>query len=363
MTYDVKIGGMTMFQNWTYDSVPQRYTFEIHDVDVSIVNAIRRTILTDIPVVGLLGEGDASSVEIVTNTGPLHNEFMEHRIGLIPMHLTEEEVEAFMDDQYTVELEAKNTTNVTINVTTHQFKVWKDEKPLPEKEVQRIFKANHITNQPIMITRLRPGEALHIKAKPVKSTARTHAGFAPVSLCTFSYLVDPVRSTQAQGILDKERAFKVKNEYGDPAGMVFEIESECGLTPKYLVSKALEMIMDRLKKLSSLDAIVAKATQQGMEYTFKDEDDTLGNLLQTYMFQKYIREKKLAPSGEVVSYVGYYCPHPLDATMIIRIFIKDDKDPGANQEAYRNILQDAIREVDMQLQIIQQNWGSFTQGK
>jgi DNA-directed RNA polymerase subunit L len=100
-----------------------------------------------------------------------------------------------------------------------------------------------------------------------------------------------------------------------------------------------------------------------MEYTFQNEDDTLGNLLQTYMFQKYIRDKKLSAAGDVVSYVGYYCPHPLDSTMVIRIFIKDDKDPNSNQEAYRNILQDAIREVDMQLQIIQQNWGSFTQGK
>jgi DNA-directed RNA polymerase subunit L len=202
-----------------------------------------------------------------------------------------------------------------------------------------------------------------VKGKPVKLTARTHAGFAPVSLCTFSYLVDPVKAAQAEGVLDKERAYKMKNDFGDPAGMIFEMEPECGLTPKYLVSKALELIMDRLKKLSSLDNIISKATPQGMEYTFQNEDDTLGNLLQTYMFQKYIRDKKLSPSGDIVSYVGYYCPHPLDSTMVIRIFIKDDKDPNSNQEAYRNILQDAIREVDMQLQIIQQNWGSFTQGK
>lgn len=363
MTYDVKVDSMAMFQNWKYDAVPQRYSFEIHNVDVSVVNALRRTILTDIPVVGFMGEGDQTSVEIIQNTGPLHNEFMEHRFGLIPMHLTEEEVESFMDDQYLIELSVTNNSNTIQNVTTHQCKVWKDEKELPVKEVQRIFKANHITHQPILITRLRAGESLHVKGKPVKSTARSHAGFAPVSLCTFSYIVDPVKAAQVDNTLDKERSYKTKNEFGDPAAMLFELEPECGLTPKYLVSKALEMIMDRLKKLSSNDAIPGKATPQGMEYTFQDEDDTLGNLLQTYMFQKYIREKKLSPSGEVVSYVGYYCPHPLDSTMVLRISIKDDNDPSARKDAYWNILHDAIREVDMQLQIIQQNWGSFTQGK
>ena len=57
-------------------------------MDLSIVNGIRRVILTEIEVVGFYGE-DEPSVEIHKNTGPLHNEFMKHRIGLIPINVNE----------------------------------------------------------------------------------------------------------------------------------------------------------------------------------------------------------------------------------------------------------------------------------
>ena len=98
-----------MFKNYVYDPKDPsgKHTFEIHDVDISIINGIRRVILTDIPICGFIGESE-STVEIFKNNGPLHNEIMSHRIGLIPVCLTEDEVENFEDDSIVFELNISN---------------------------------------------------------------------------------------------------------------------------------------------------------------------------------------------------------------------------------------------------------------
>ena len=49
-------------------------------MDLGIVNALRRTIMTDIPIPGFMGEGatqgddDDITIDIHENNGPLHNE-------------------------------------------------------------------------------------------------------------------------------------------------------------------------------------------------------------------------------------------------------------------------------------------------
>jgi len=53
-----------MFHNYSYNDKSEKHSFDINEVDLSIVNGIRRTILTDIPVVGFIGE-DEPTIEII----------------------------------------------------------------------------------------------------------------------------------------------------------------------------------------------------------------------------------------------------------------------------------------------------------
>lgn len=368
-----------MFRNYSHDvkSPTGRHVFEIHGVDVSIINGLRRTILTDIPVVGFSGE-DEPTVDIHENNGPLHNEIISHRIGLIPIHFSEEETEAFTADDWRFELAPpKNTTDTNQNITTHHFKVTKNERELPEKEVYRLFPVNAVSKAPILITRLRPGESLHLTAVPTKNTARFHASFAPVSLCTLSYLQDPAVAATKTNVLDKERSF-FKNEYGDATAVMFELEPEMALSPKYLVHKALELLIEKLAKIPALlqtdpDPTVEHPPikiqpaphNKGIQFEFDHEDDTLGNLLQSYLHQRYIRDANNTPAGDTVTYVGYYCPHPLDPTMILRMTLAKDASADSNANApsatpYVDILSDACRAIQLKLQEVQNEWVRFT---
>ena len=60
-----------------------------YGLDKSITNAIRRTLLTDIPTVGfkLTQNGENNDLIMVTNESSLHNEMLLHRISFIPLHL------------------------------------------------------------------------------------------------------------------------------------------------------------------------------------------------------------------------------------------------------------------------------------
>lgn len=357
-----------MFRNYKYDPADpsQTHSFEIHDVDLSIVNGIRRTILTDIEVVGFSGE-EEPSLEVVTNTGRLHNEIILHRFGLLPLHLTEVDTDAFMEGQYTFELDKRNATDDMINVTTHDFQVRKDDRPLLEADVRKMFPVDMVSKSPILITRLRPREELHVKGEAVKKTARFHAGFSPVSLCTFSYVQDPVLAASADNVLDKERAY-LRNNYGDPTAFSFEIEPKLALSPRYLVNKACDIIINKLAVVlqelyqdNSDKVTIEQGDTGGVNFTFKGEDDTLGNMLQSFIHVNFVRGKKQAPNGDIVTYVGYYCPHPLDETMVLNIRLGQGQgqDNTASVKDHVDFLALATRNLSTDMQEFQNGWLRF----
>jgi len=310
-----------MFSNYNYYDKAEKHTFEIHNVDLGIVNAIRRIILTEIPVVGFYGE-DEPTIEILYNSGPLHNEFMIHRIGLIPLNISEEITENYEDGDYQFEFNVENKGNETINITTNNFSGKYKERNLTKDELKSIFPINKITKSHILITRLRPGEQLHLKAYAIKRTGKLNASFSPVSLSNFYFIEDKSDINEDISILNKQRNY-IKNKFGDPISIEFQIESINSLSYKYLFKKAIEIIIEKLEKL--IEKLVNKEIpiepvhncEKSFNFQIDNEDDTLGNFIQSILHNKYIRDKKKFKNYDC-NYVGYICPHPLISQLIIR---------------------------------------------
>ena len=69
------------------------FQFQISNVDVCFVNAIRRTILSDIDVCCIefdSNEEDNKKINITVNTGRLHNEILKHRLSCIPIYIKDD---------------------------------------------------------------------------------------------------------------------------------------------------------------------------------------------------------------------------------------------------------------------------------
>ena len=379
------------FQNYTHDSSDpaHRHELDILDMDLGIVNALRRTIMTDIPIPGFMGEGatqgddDDITIDIHENNGPLHNEIMKHRIGMIPIHFSAEEVDSF-DATWLFKLDVSTGPNEKRIVTTHDIRVFHEANDVTASHMRRLFPANDVTGDPILITRLRENERLSFTATPVKRAARDHAGFSPVSLCSFNFIQDPRVASEVGGILEKERAY-YKDSRGDPTHIHFSIESECALTPRYLVNKAFDIIIAKVRNNLNLtspnvvvrpveamrmttpaakrspgnanpnDEVASMDKNLGFEYVFANEDDTLGNLLQSIIFNETIRKP---PSD--VTYVGYYCPHPLDPSMVLRLCTKSVEGTESEVESHvTSIIKAQMQKILALLEMLQTEWNDF----
>lgn len=54
--------------------------FTLKNVHLSYANTLRRTIISLVPTMAI------EFVNIKTNTSPLHDEFIAHRLGLVPLY-------------------------------------------------------------------------------------------------------------------------------------------------------------------------------------------------------------------------------------------------------------------------------------
>lgn len=351
-----------------------RLSFTINDADLSLVNAIRRIILAEVPSVAF--SFDASDIEhtdihINKNTCALHNEFLSHRLSLVPLYYNENEINAFEDNSFKFVLKKQNNTYESIEVTTKDFEIY-DAKgnKLSDDIRERILPKNPITKDYILITKLKPnlhdehtpprGESIDIECIPTVANAMKHARWSHVSQCCYGNTIDQdaanakfeelvAEQEKEQGrslskperdILHKRfntlevyRCFK-KNKYDEACCFDFKIESETASRPSYLFFKACKILMEKVERFagnlkentanSPVNVSVLSGVPNFYQVVIKYENYTLLNVLQNNIYNMCMRQ---TPAQEnPLEYIGYYQPHPLDDQMVLKLKFKHEQD-------------------------------------
>ena len=135
-------------------------TFNVSNLPVSFLNSIRRIMINDIETIAFRTEyGKESDIKIETNTSALNNEFLAHRLSLIPIHYDPKKINSFDRDKLEFFIDITNTTTKPLNVTTEHIKIREGDKLLTREVVKSFFPPDKITGEYILLNRLKPNKS------------------------------------------------------------------------------------------------------------------------------------------------------------------------------------------------------------
>ena len=336
------------------------YKFTLSNLNVSYANAVRRTILSEIPICVIQTETEVvNQCHIEINTSRLHNEILKHRLSCIPIHITELDL---LPDKYVLELDMTNETDNMVYVTTENFRIRNKANGnyLKDEEVKRIFPPNQKTNYYIDFMRLRPkisdsipGEQIKLSADFSVSNARNNSMYNVVSKCAYSNTKDDAKIVEkwealeaklrSEDVSNEELQFKKKDFMILDAQRIFVDDSfdfviqtigiyENDEIVKNACSILQNKFVDMIQSLES-DTVPINISETTMDNCYdvilEDEDYTIGKVLEYILYEKFfVREKTL-------SFCGFKKFHPHDTRSTIRI--------AFNQRMDRNMVRQNMK--------------------
>lgn len=323
-----------------YDTIE----FTLSGVNVSLANAVRRTILSDIElVVFKTTPYEENKSNIIANTSRLNNEIIKQRLSCIPIHI--KDIQNFPLKNYLLEVNVENTTDNILYVTTKDFMI-KDlitDKYLDETKTREIFPANELGYY-IDFIRLRPklseellGEKIHLTCEFSIGSAKEDGTFNAVSTCSYGFTPDEekisvelakkIQKWKDEGKNQKEIDFESKNwKYLDAKRITKKdsfdfIVQTIGIYSNYeLLDLACDVIIKRLKlvdtQLDTDNLVIQKANntlKNSYDIILEDDDYTIGKILEYALYNKFYE------NGKILTYCGYKKMHPHNSESIIRI--------------------------------------------
>lgn len=320
--------------------------FTLYNVQLAYANALRRTILSDVPICVFRTETEEVNQCIFDiNTTRFHNEILKQRLSCIPIHIRDLEA---LPGKYVLEVELQNDTETNMYVTTEHFRIKNKESGnyLTKEQTREIFPPDSVSNEYIQFCRLRPkisdtipGEHVKFTAEFSVSTAKTNSMFNVVSKCSYRNTHDKSAADKEwkkreeelrrkmPSITEEEVEFEKRNfelldaeRFYEPDSYDFVIQSIGIYTNVEVVKKAIVTLQNKMVDMiqSLLDnQIPIRKSETTMEHCFdivlENEDYTLGKILELEIYERfYLREKTL-------SFCGFKKMHPHFSESILRI--------------------------------------------
>lgn len=342
--------------------------FTLSGVNVSLTNAIRRTILSDIPlIVFRTTPHEQNKANIIANTSRLNNEIIKQRLSCIPIHI--KDVKNFPLKNYQLEVNVENITDTTMYVTTEHFVIndLVTGQPLSEAKIREIFPADDYTGYFIDFVRLRPkisdelpGEKIHLTCELSVGTAKEDGMFNSVSTCSYGFTVDSV--------VQEATLEKLKQTWKDEGKNAEDVEFEAKnwklldglrITKKdsfdfilqtigvydnvELIHKACEILIYKLQEQDTLlekDELSIEKSQNTMSNSYdiilENEDYTIGKVIEYILYTKFYETKTL-------TFCGFKKMHPHDMQSIIRVAYRDPIDISTIKGHLKECIDDAIQ--------------------
>lgn len=234
----------------------------LSNVDLSFANSLRRVILAEVPTMAI------DLVEVEANTSVLADEFLAHRLGLIPLSCAGVDDVLYTRDcdceQYcgacsvTLTLHARCTGDEHMTVYARDLVVSADR---PNEQV-----GNAVITDPdglgAVICKLRKGQELRMRCVAKKGIAKEHAKWAPTAAVGFEYdphnnlrhldywyEEDPIKEWPISANGEWEEAVQEGTAFNYdamPNRFYLDVETVGGLEPDAVIQQGIRVLQQKL---------------------------------------------------------------------------------------------------------------------
>lgn len=254
--------------------------FILKGVDISVANSLRRTMLAEVPTLAI------DIVEIDVNTSVLADEFLTHRLGLIP--LVSEGIENLSYsrdctcDQYCpncsvkLELTAKCDSDSTMNVYASDLAKFHNGSKLGDPVIR------DAAGRGPLLCKLRKHQELRLTCIAKKGIAKEHAKWSPCAAIGFEY--DPwnklkhtdywyeedadaewprLANCEWEEAPDPDAPFDYKAK---PSNFYVDVETVGNLPPNEVVVRSIEVLQLKLAGIAvelNKDTVEANSASAG----------------------------------------------------------------------------------------------------
>ncbi|KAK0212666.1 DNA-directed RNA polymerase II, subunit 3 [Desarmillaria ectypa] len=263
------------------DLKKDRADFVLENVDLAFANSLRRVMMADIPTIAI------DMVEVEANTSVLPDEFIAHRLGMVPLVSTNcDEAMKYNRDctcmsfcaycSIQLILDVSCNEAITMDITSNHLDIVAaptdmyaadggDELTKRTADFGHPVGKNRPGVPPVLICKIRKGQALKMKCIAKKGIAKEHAKWSPCSAVSFEY--DPynkLRHTTHWFEVDERGEWPVSENAREedpprddevfdfnakPRKFYFEVETDGSLGPQEVVMKGLKELQTKLANL------------------------------------------------------------------------------------------------------------------
>ena len=245
-----------------------RCDFVLQNCSLAVANSLRRVMLAEIPTIAI------DLVEIEVNSSVLPDEFLAHRLGLIPLN----SMNVASDLQYT-----RDCTNCddhcevcSVTLRLHVKCTSSENLLIFAKDLIMVDGRSDDIGKPVirdsagngpLLAKLRNGQELKLSCIAKKGIAKEHAKWAPTAAIGFEYdpnnklrhldywyEVDakeewPVNQKNAEWESEETAADFTFNPDAQPSAFFFDLESTGVLEPDEIVHQGVDVLQKKLAEI------------------------------------------------------------------------------------------------------------------
>eukprot|EP00917_Polyrhabdina_sp_WS-2016_P009083 GHVP01020313.1.p1 GENE.GHVP01020313.1~~GHVP01020313.1.p1 ORF type:complete len:259 (-),score=49.49 GHVP01020313.1:1589-2365(-) len=228
---------------------------KVSETKLSFMNSLRRIMYSELPTIAI------DLVEITKNTSSMPDEYISHRLGLIPLRSEEAKNINYTRDCTCLKYCPRCSIELSLNVSCNSDEVIHITSDDLNTELASVRPCTYGNNSGVLIMKLRKGQEIRLKCIAKKGIGKEHSKWSPVCGVGFEY--DPLNKLRHTRLIAEKDANiewpKSKNadhtditEYvpgKEPDEFFLCIETTGVLSPREVLEESLFVLERKLTAL------------------------------------------------------------------------------------------------------------------